>query len=118
MVVETWAGERANSMLAHALGGWLGVEAGFSSKEVRLECDEDELRRVLGEMEPGEGFLRSGVEMFQGPGAAVVLKFSELLPEEFRREMQWREEYDLPSALVVLEELTSCGLRVLERRER
>ena len=117
IVVETWAGERANSMLAHALGGWLGVDAGFSSKEIRLECDEDELRRVLGERDPGEEFLRSGVEMFQGPGAAVVLKFSELLPEEFRREMQWREEYDLPSALVVLEELVS-GLRVLERRER
>lgn len=117
MVVETWAGERANSMLAHALGGWLGVEAGFSSSLVRLECDEDELRRVLGEMDPGEEFLRAGVEMFQSPGAAVVLKFSDLLPEKFRREMQWREEYDLPSALVVLRELAS-GIKVLERRER
>ena len=112
-VVETWAGEKVNSLLARALGGWLGVDDSFTAFSLSLTCQERELRELVARSEPSEEFLLSGLEISDGSRPAAVSKFSELLPEEFRREVQLGEEYDLASAVTVLKEFTE--LKTLER---
>ena len=53
-------------------------------------------------------FLESGLKALESQGGGPPqgeIKFSELLPDTFRREVLWKEQYDLPNAVSVMSEL-------------
>ena len=108
--VELWAGERVHRTLADAWSGWLGCPARCDSRSVKVSCSlstwEEMIAGALRD-DPQE-FLEAGLRTLESQGAGPPqgeIKFSELLPETFRREVLWKEQYDLPSASQVMNEL-------------
>lgn len=117
--VELWAGERVHRTLADAWSGWLGCPARCDSRSVKVSCSlstwEEQIARALNN-DPRE-FLEAGLRTLESQGGGPPqgeIKFSELLPQEFRREVLWKEQYDLPSAAQVMTELAHRILNVTE----
>jgi ATP-dependent Lhr-like helicase len=108
-VIELWAGQRVHRTLADAWSGLLGCTASCDSRRITLATPRATWESLLVQMLSGdaEPSLRAGLRVAQeaaGPQAAEV-KFCELLPEDMRREVLWKQHYDVPAAATVLREL-------------
>ena len=108
--VELWAGERVHRTLADAWSGWLGCPARCDSRSVKISCSLSSWETMLTTALGGDlaQFLESGLKALESQGGGPPqgeIKFSELLPDTFRREVLWKEQYDLPNAVSVMSEL-------------
>ena len=117
--VELWAGDRVHRTLADAWSGWLGCPARCDARTVKVSCSlstwEEMITRALSD-DPSE-FLEAGLRTLESQGGGPPqgeIKFSELLPEAFRREVLWKEQYDLPAAAEVMSELAHRILKIAE----
>ena len=49
--------------------------------------------------------VEAGLLMGAGSPQAQALKFADLLPDEIQREVLWKQHYDIPAAVGVMDEL-------------
>lgn len=108
--IELWAGVRVHRTLADAWSGQLGCPARCDSRLIKLSCPLSTWEALIARALEGNHreFLEAGLRAFESQGGGPPqgeIKFSELLPEAFRREVLWKEQYDLESATQVLGEL-------------
>lgn len=106
-VIELWGGERLHRTLACAWSGWLGCQARSDSRRITLHCPletwEEKIVQAL-DQEPREA-LEAGLRAAPPNENERAPKFCDLLPEPFRTETLWRQNYDLDGACLAMREL-------------
>lgn len=106
-VIELWAGDRVHRTLAESWGGWLKCGASCDGRRITLSCRMAAWEELMVAALGGDRseHIEAGLLMGTGAPQAQALKFADLLPDEIQREVLWKQQYDIPAAVGVMDEL-------------